>query len=100
MAEQEDPRVSDENTGLPPLDQVDPDDTLLVCAWVGGTGVAMTPGSDETIPVRYLSVRGLTRGTPGDPHSAEWAQFHLAVPVEHAVDVAAALASGGMLDGG
>lgn len=95
----EDPRVSDEATGLPPLEQVDPDDTMLVCSWVGSVGVAMVPGRDETIAVRYLSVRGITRGTPGDPHSAEWAQFHLAVPVEHAVDVAAALASGGQFDG-
>lgn len=95
----DDPRVSDEATGLPPLDQVDPDDTLLVCAWVGGTGVATSPATSETIPVRYLSLRGLTRGRAGDPHSAEWAQFHVAVPVEHAVDVAAALAAGGMLDG-
>lgn len=95
----EDPRVSDEATGLPPLENVDPDNALLVCAWVGSVGVAMMPGQDDTIAVRYLSVRGITRGKPGDPHSAEWAQFHIAVPVEHAVDVAAALASGGAFDG-
>lgn len=90
--------MSDEATGLPPLEHVDPDDAMVVCAWVGSVGVVMMPGSEETVAVRYLSVRGVVRGKPGDPHSAEWAQFHLAVPVEHAVDVAAALATGGQLD--
>lgn len=94
----EDPRLSDAATGLPPLEDVDPNDALLVLAWSASVGVATSPATSETVPVRYLSVRGLVRGRPDDPQSAEWAQFHLAVPVEHAVDVAAALASGGQLD--
>lgn len=93
-----DRRTSDEATGLPPLEEVDPDSALLVLAWSASIGVVAIPDEDAPVAVRYLSLRGLTRSTPGDPTKVEWAQFHIAVPVEHAMDVAAALASGGMFD--
>lgn len=98
MTEQ-DPRVSDEATGLPPLEEVEIDAALLVLAWSGGTGAVVSPHSAESVPVRWLHVRGLVReGDGSDPTKVEWAQLHLAVPVEHAVDVAATLASGGAFD--
>lgn len=95
----DDPRTSDEATGLPPLEELGDDEVLLVTTWVAGTGVARSPVTGELVVVRYLHVRGLAHSDETDPGSQpEWAQVHLAVPVEHAVDVAAALASGGMLD--
>lgn len=98
--DQPDPRVSDEATGLPPLEEVEHETALLVLAWVGGVGVALSPHTSEATPVRWLHCRGLVRaGAGSDPNAVEWSQVHLAVPVEHAMDVAAALASGGMLDG-
>jgi hypothetical protein len=90
----EDPRLSDGATGLPPLEQVDPGDTMLMLAWHASQGIATSPATGATVAVRYLSVRGLMRVDPADPDAAEWAQVHIAVPVEHAVDVAAALAMG------
>lgn len=91
-----DPRVSDEATGLPPLEEVDPADSILCMAWHASEGIAASPATREPIAVRYLSVRGLVRADrgPDDPHAVEWGQIHIAVPVEAAVDVAAALAKG------
>lgn len=93
--------ISDEATGLPPLEELGDDETLIVLAWVGGTGIVQSPHSTEDIPVRYLHARGLavpTEAEKAQGAEATWVQVHLAVPVDHAVDVAAALASGGMLD--
>lgn len=94
----EDPRVTDQATGLPPLEQVDPGDTILLAAYAASEGVAMSPASGQAIPVRYLSVRGLIRGDADDPRSAEWGQIHVAVPVEHVMDVCASLAKGSTED--
>lgn len=92
--------MSDDATGLPPLDDVEPAAAILVLAWAASEGVATSPYDGATQAVRYLSVRGLVRSAPGDdPSAVEWAQVHLAVPVEAAVDVAASLASGGWVDG-
>lgn len=96
MPEPDDPRTSDEATGLPPLEEVEPQSSLVVLAWTSGTGVVANPGLGDAVPVRWLHVRGLIN-TDGDD-GVQWGQLHIAVPVEHAVDVAAALASGGMFD--
>lgn len=95
MSPDDDPRLTDEATGLPPLEQVEADHALLVVAWTASAGVATSPLTGAAVPVRFLSVRGLSNGPGGRP---EWAQVHLAVPVEHAVDVAAALAKGSTED--
>lgn len=91
-----DPRVSDEATGLPPLEDIENDITLVVLAWAGSEGIAAYTADgvavDGGTAVRYLHLRGLIEGGES---GVEWAQIHIAVPVEHAVDVAACLASGG-----
>lgn len=88
--------LSDEATGLPPLEEVEEEDAILVLAWATTEGVVASPTAVEPAAVRYLSVRGLIVGEKGLP---QWAQVHLAVPIEIAVDVAAALAMGGALGG-
>jgi hypothetical protein len=98
MSDYTDPRVTDEATGLPPLEEPDPNDCILVAAWAGGIGVVQAPGDDAPVAVRFLHVRGLVRGDPKNPQLVSWGQVHLAVPVEYAVDVSVALASGGALD--
>lgn len=84
-----DPRLSDEATGLPPLDEVDGANAMLVLAWVTSDGLASLAREGE--PVRYLSARGLTQAADG---AVEWAQAHLAVPTAVAMDVAADLGAG------
>lgn len=88
-----DQAASDEATGLPPLEMVEPELAIYVMAWEAVAGVVATPTAPEPVAVRYLNVRGLVRGRQG-PASMEWAQVYLAVPVEHALEVAAALAKG------
>jgi hypothetical protein len=88
----DDPRVSDEATGLPPLEEVETQSSLVVCAWDAGSGIAGHPGMGDPIPVRWLHVRGLVN--TDDDDGVQWGQLHIAVPVEHALDVAAALAKG------
>lgn len=89
--DQDDPRVSDEATGLPPLEEVEDDLAMLVVAWYASEGVAASPLTNEPQAVRYLHARGLVTGKDGTP---EWAQVYLAVPVEASVELAAALAKG------
>lgn len=91
-----DPRTSDEATGLPPLEEVEAESSLVVLAWTSGVGVVANPGIGEPTPVRWLHLRGLINNENGD--GVQWGQLHIAVPVEHAVDVAAALAAGGVFD--
>lgn len=92
----EDPRASDAATGLPPLDELEPATTLVVLGWASSEGIAALTLDDKLkdggVAVYYLHVRGLI---VGGPTGVEWAQIHLAVPVEHAMEVAAALAGGG-----
>jgi len=94
-----DPRLSDEATGLTPLEQVEDDKALLVLAWHTSEGIAMSQwrnvsGFGGTAqPVKFLHVRGLVRGEPGGP-DVEWAQAYLAIPSEVAMELAAALVKG------
>lgn len=88
---EEDPRVSDEATGLPPLEELNEDEVMIVAAWASGEGVVQTPLAVEPIAVRYLHLRGLALSDDGTP---EWVQAHVAVPVDHAIDVAVALGGG------
>lgn len=94
----EDDRVSDAATGLPPLERVTTADTILLAAFAASAGVAFSPVTKQPIPVRYLSVRGLINAPASDGHAVEWGQIHVAVPVEHTLDVAAALAKGSTED--
>lgn len=91
----DDPRTSDEATGLPPLEELEPATTLVVLAWDVSEGIVANTHKGETrdggVPVRYLHCRGLITGGPS---GIEWAQIHLAVPADEALDVAAALAKG------
>lgn len=95
MSEPNDPRVSDEATGLPPLEVIEAETTLVVLAWAASEGIAALTLDGEVKEggeaVRYLHCRGLIEGGPS---GVEWAQIHLAVPVGSALDVAAALAKG------
>src|SRR3954447_4257272 len=90
----EDARLSDEATGLPPLSDIEDATTILLLAWDASVGVARSPWTDETQPVRYLHVRGLAQGAEGPSDVPDWVQVFVAVPVEHALDVAADLAKG------
>jgi hypothetical protein len=90
-----DPRVSDEATGLPPLEELGDDETLVVLAWSSGEGLASNPlAGDVPVAVRYLHLRGVANSDLAAGVVAEWAQLHIAVPVEVALDVAADLARG------
>lgn len=84
---------SDNTTGLPDLETVDPADSLLLTSWSASEGIVVIPGGDPNgVAVHYLHVRGIANNTAdGTP---EWAQAFLAVPAHVAADVAAALAKG------
>lgn len=90
-----DDRLSDEATGLPPLEQLEPSDAVLLLAWDASVGIVVSPFTNEDLPVRVLHVRGLSQGlgTEGEK-SPDWVQCFICVPTIHAVDVAAALAKG------
>lgn len=93
-------RLSDAATGLPPLEEVEPADTVLLLGWAASEGLVVSPVTAEPAAVRYLSVRGLAMlepdlvGAGRAPNDPQWVQVHIAVPVEAALDVAAALAKG------
>jgi hypothetical protein len=63
-----DPRLSDEATGLPPLDEL----------------------NDDPHPVIYLHVRGLSTN-PDDPTGVDWVQAHIAFPRDAVADVISVL---------
>lgn len=86
-----DDRTSDEATGLPPLHIIEPVDTIVLLAWDASEGIVHNPVTGESQAVRYLHVRGIGND---ENDVITWSQCHIAVPVEHAVDVAAALAKG------
>ena len=70
---------SDETTGLPPLEQFQPEHGMLVMRWAVGTeGIVEYAG--ETMPVKYLSVRGLVL----DDDGLRYNQVHLAIPAHAA----------------
>lgn len=87
----DDDRLTDEATGLPPLDELGDDEVLVVLAWASGEGLAQLPDSPTPLAVRYLHARGLAKAPDG---TVEWVQVHLAVPMDHAMDVAVALGGG------
>lgn len=88
-----DDRLSDQATGLPPLSEPDPADTVMLLAYDVSVGLVANPNvSSDGVPVRYLHVRGIANTGPDG--SIEYVQVHVAVPVEAALDVAAALAKG------
>lgn len=93
-------RLTDAATGLPPLEEVEPADTVLLLGWYASEGLVVSPVTAEPAAVRYLSVRGLAMldpdlvGAGRAPNDPQWVQVHIAVPVEAALDVAAALAKG------
>lgn len=92
----DDPRLSDEATGLPPLEVIEQEGTVVVLAYAASEGVSALTLDDKVAKgteqaVRYLHVRGIAASPDG---GVEWVQCHLAVPVECALDVAAALAKG------
>lgn len=88
--------VSDEATGLPPMDHPDElsNALLALTGAKGGEGIATIPGSDDTVAVKYLHLRGLIRQDPYDLNAgADWAQVTLAIPAAIVDAVIAALAA-------
>ena len=63
---------SDESTGLPPLDQPDPIDTLWTMVVTSGQADVLSPLDGSPQGCFVLSVRGV--------HEGGWAQMHLAIP--------------------
>jgi hypothetical protein len=88
----DDPRTSDEATGLPPLEEVEAESSLVVCSWTTGSGLVENPGIGEPVPVRWLHVRGLINND--DNSGVQWGQLHVAVPVDAVMDLAADLVKG------
>lgn len=71
--------LSDEATSLPPLQVVQPEYSVYVLQWLLGVeGIVVD--SDQDVPVRYLSVRGITV----DGGRPQYSQVHLAIP-HHAI---------------
>lgn len=67
--------LSDEATNLPPLQIVQPEYSVYVLQWLLGVeGIVVD--QDRDVPVRYLSVRGMTVDN-GQP---QYSQVHLAIP--------------------
>lgn len=89
-----DPRTSDEATGLPPLENVENELAILALVWTASEGVVASPLTEEPQAVRYLHVRGIVAGDGGPDDTPVWAQAHIAVPFDVAMEMAAALAKG------
>lgn len=68
--------ISDEATGLPPLSEIDADDSIFVVAWQLGSEGLVNLESEAPVPVRYLSLRGVVKTDDG----AEYSQVHIAFP--------------------
>lgn len=83
-----DPRLSDEATGLPPLDELNDDPSVLALLWATGEGLGGTPANPH--PVIYLHVRGLSTN-PDDPTGVDWVQAHIAFPRDAVADVISVL---------
>lgn len=64
--------ATDAGTGLPPLDQPDPADTLWAMVATSGQADVLSPIDGSPQGCCVLSVRGLNEG--------EWVQMHLAIP--------------------
>jgi len=88
----EDLRISDEATGLPPLEEIGDDPVMVVLAWATGDGIVAGLYPDGAVAAcRYLHVRGAILGPDGQP---EWAQIHLAIPVDDALDLSVSIIAG------
>lgn len=87
----DDDRTSDEATGLPPLHEIDVAATIVLLAWDATEGMVSMPNG-ESIAVRYLHVRGVTHSEDGT--TIDWAQAHIAVPVDVVMEVAGHLVRG------
>lgn len=73
--------LSDEATQLPPLHEVRDEYSIFVLQWLlGMEGIVTDADAGGDVPVRYLSVRGVTIDN-GQP---QYSQVHLAIP-SHAV---------------
>jgi hypothetical protein len=64
--------VTDEQTGLPPLDQPVEADTLWTMAFTSGQADVLSPVDSSPQGCFVLSVRGL--------NGTDWGQVHIAVP--------------------
>jgi hypothetical protein len=84
-------RTSDEATGLPPLDELGDDETMVVLAFASGEGIVARPDG-ESVSCKYLHARGLATDPEGGP--TMWVQVHLAIPDEIAMEVAVAIMGG------
>lgn len=83
--------MSDEATGLPPLDEVDHFNTLLPLMWhLGHEGLVSIKASDHEadMAVNYLSLRGYVPDEQGGFASG---QIHIALPTESIVALHEAL---------
>lgn len=87
-------QLSDEATGLPPLENIENELTILALAWSASEGLVASPLADEPQPVRFLHVRGIIPGDGGPEDTPIWAQAYIAVPFDVAMEMAAALAKG------
>lgn len=68
--------LSDEATGLPPLDEVNPESSFLVGEYLTGNEGIITLG-DQDIEVSYFSIRGVIYDDEG---IGQYAQQHIAIP--------------------
>lgn len=69
---------TDENTGLPPLDQPREDDAISVMVWNSTQADVFSPVDGSPRGSWVLSVRGLVTGTQGA--KLDWAQMHVVFP--------------------
>jgi len=76
------PDPSDEATGLPPLEDIEPRMAILAVKLCAGDGAVAIPFTNppDTTQVKYLSFRGLVP-TGAMLNQVEWAQVHIAVPL-------------------
>jgi hypothetical protein len=82
----EDPRMTDEATGLPPLGSVDPENTIFGLGYFVGRGTTMNDSG--VVPVVFLGVRGLDRDNV-------WAQCFIAIPEDGFDNIVKLLAAKG-----
>lgn len=73
---------TDENTGLPPLDQPAEEDTIWAIVVGSGQADVLSPVDRGPSGSMVLSIRGLVNGRTHDGRTAgpDWAQIHVAFP--------------------
>lgn len=82
---------SDQATGLPPLDEPDPGDGMIMTSHAVSEGLIAHPKGDQAVV--FLSVRGLVRDDRARS-GVGWAQFHIGVPHEQLPKLIAELSMG------